>query len=55
MLTKLKYLENHTGMGLLNGGGMHIQSVLMKTMRSLITDSIVTMANIAQSGSCLEP
>ena len=50
----LKYLANHTKIGLLNGGSRHIQSLLTKTQRMMTIKSIATIVNMAQSGFFLE-
>jgi hypothetical protein len=45
IIINLLYLENHTDVGLLNGGSGHIQSLLVKTPRSLTMESIATIVN----------
>jgi len=45
IIIKLLYLENHTEVGLLNGGSGHVQSLLVKTQRLLTMESIATIVN----------
>jgi len=54
MIMNLKYLENHTKIGLVNGGSGHIRSLLTKTQRMMTMESIATIVNMAQSGFFLE-
>ena len=54
MIMNLKYFENHTKIGLLNGGSGHIRSLLTKTPRMMTMESIATIVNMVQSGFFLE-